>query len=136
IAMFRADGHELFRIPHETMHARFGGTGMALLRSDLIQLLLNRLGNDSVRFGSACVGFEQSPSAATADFEDGSQVMGCALVGADGFKSTVRSQLFGTPRIRHAGYTVWRGVGRIALRQAVGFTSLGAGAQFGVFPMS
>ena len=61
---------------------------------------------------------------------------GDILIGADGIKSVIRRQLFGPKKLRYAGYTVWRGVTEFKLKESVGLTSMGHGAQFGLFPMT
>jgi 2-polyprenyl-6-methoxyphenol hydroxylase-like FAD-dependent oxidoreductase len=68
-------------------------------------------------------------------FEDGSEVHGELLVAADGIWSQIRAQLLGANRLKYAGYTVWRGVAQYSLTERIGVTSIGRGAQFGMFPM-
>ena len=60
--------------------------------------------------GMELVGLEQSADTAIARFADGSSVGADLIVGADGFRSTVRSIL--APEIvpRYAGYVAWRGI--------------------------
>jgi len=136
IAMFVSRGDELFRLEGSTMQGRFGDSGLALHRSELTRALLNQLGDESVRWGCTCVGLKQNGSGVTAQFADGSEAHGTVLVGADGLRSEIRSHLFGSHPLRYSGYTVWRGVASMRLRQRVGLTSLGCGSQFGLFPMA
>jgi 2-polyprenyl-6-methoxyphenol hydroxylase-like FAD-dependent oxidoreductase len=136
IAMTVANGSELFHVDSSALCSGYEGIGWALQRKELIELLLDFLGPGHIKFGAACVGFEQSAGEVKALFDDGSTARGCALIGADGLRSAVRSHLFGERKLRFAGYTVSRGIARLRLPNAIGVTSLGQGHQFGYFPMS
>ena len=136
ISMTVANGSELFCVKSSALSGSYDGIGWALQRSELIDLLREFLGPDHIRFGAACVGFEQGADSVTALFDDGFAVRGCALIGADGLRSTVRSHLFGEQKLRFAGYTVSRGISQLRLPNDIGVTSLGRGHQFGYFPMS
>jgi 2-polyprenyl-6-methoxyphenol hydroxylase-like FAD-dependent oxidoreductase len=136
ISMTVANGSELFCVDSSALNGSYDGICWALQRSELIELLLEFLGPDHIQFGAACVGFEQSADEVTALFDDGSVSCGCALIGADGLRSTVRSHLFGEQKLRFAGYTVSRGISQLRLPKDIGVTSLGCGHQFGYFPMS
>jgi 2-polyprenyl-6-methoxyphenol hydroxylase-like FAD-dependent oxidoreductase len=61
-------------------------------RRTLRQLLSGRLG-DALHAGNAVVSFEQDADGVTVTLADGSTVRGDLLVGADGIRSAVRSQL-------------------------------------------
>ena len=61
-------------------------------RRTLRQLLSGRLG-DSLHSGNAVVSFEQDADGVTVTLSDGSTARGDLLVGADGIRSAVRSQL-------------------------------------------
>ena len=51
---------------------------------------------------------ETDERAATAIFADGSRVTADLLIGADGFRSTVRTQVLPTLKPAYAGYVAWR----------------------------
>jgi 2-polyprenyl-6-methoxyphenol hydroxylase-like FAD-dependent oxidoreductase len=136
IAMARADGATLFSVERSTMEARFGGAGWALLRAELMDLLIEKLGMEYIEKGRTCTGFEQNESAVTALFDDGSKAHGSVLIGADGLHSTIRSHLIGPKALHYCGYGVWRGVAHFNLPADAGVTVLGRGQQFGMFPVS
>lgn len=136
IAMTVANGSELFRVDSSALNSNYAGIGWALQRSELISLLLQFLGPDRVHFGVQCVGFRESAGEVCALFADSSMVTGCALIGADGLRSTVRSHMFNERTLRFAGYAVSRGISQLRLPTDIGVTSLGRGHQFGYFPMS
>jgi 2-polyprenyl-6-methoxyphenol hydroxylase-like FAD-dependent oxidoreductase len=79
-------------------------------RADLQEVLARAAGDAEVRLGVTCTGFEESSNAVAARLGDGSEVEGDVLVGADGIRSTVRSQLKADDPLRYAGYFGWRGV--------------------------
>lgn len=60
--------------------------------------------------GRGLVAVEQDEGGATAVFADGSRERGDLLVGADGFRSTVRGLLLPEVAPRYAGYVGWRGM--------------------------
>jgi 2-polyprenyl-6-methoxyphenol hydroxylase-like FAD-dependent oxidoreductase len=72
--------------------------------------LLRELGEENMRLGATCSGFEQDEEGRNALFVDGSEERGDALIGADGLNSTIRTSLFGGEKPRYAGYTAWRAV--------------------------
>ncbi|MBV9830787.1 MAG: FAD-dependent monooxygenase [Marmoricola sp.] len=61
-------------------------------RMTLRQIMSSRLG-DSLRLGVAVTGFEEDEDGVTARLSDGTTAHGDLLVGADGIKSAVRTQL-------------------------------------------
>jgi 2-polyprenyl-6-methoxyphenol hydroxylase-like FAD-dependent oxidoreductase len=107
----------------------------AVSRGELLGVLFEALGKGAVRLGSRCVGYKQDEEGVTAFFDDGAAARGCILIGADGINSIIRARLFGEKKLRYAGFSVWRGVAEFELKEKVGLTSMGRGAQFGIFPM-
>ena len=70
--------------------------------------LRRRLPAGSYNLGRTLVRLEQHGDGVTAHFADGSRERGDLLVGADGWRSTVRAQLFPALQPRYAGYVAWR----------------------------
>jgi 2-polyprenyl-6-methoxyphenol hydroxylase-like FAD-dependent oxidoreductase len=62
------------------------------------------------RLGMALARVEQDADAVTAVFADGTRIQGDLLVGADGFRSTVREQYLPGAQAHYAGYVAWRAV--------------------------
>jgi 2-polyprenyl-6-methoxyphenol hydroxylase-like FAD-dependent oxidoreductase len=87
-------------------------------RGDLQQVLLDavreRLGQDAVRFGHRCRGFEETESGVTVFFQtsDGPvAIETAAVIACDGIHSAIRRQLYpdeGEPV--YSGINMWRGV--------------------------
>jgi salicylate hydroxylase len=70
-----------------------------LHRADLFTVLKTAIdANDAtaVELDSHVVGYEQSADDATVLLADGRRVTGQALIGCDGIRSTIRTQMFGT----------------------------------------
>jgi 2-polyprenyl-6-methoxyphenol hydroxylase-like FAD-dependent oxidoreductase len=106
-------------------------------RAELLALLARHVDPARLHLGRRFVGFEQSGGAVTARFDSGESIRGDALIGADGLRSDVRTQLFGNHAIRYAGYTGWRAVTDFSADADVppGET-WGHGRRFGIVPMN
>jgi 2-polyprenyl-6-methoxyphenol hydroxylase-like FAD-dependent oxidoreductase len=126
------DGRTLAAIPWHRAVA-------AVHRGELLEILKRALGDRSVvRCSSECVGFEQDADGVTARFADGSDDRGIALVGADGLRSVIRSQVVNDGRPRHWGWTVWRGMPEYthpSLPSDKAHQILGPATVFGMYPV-
>lgn len=122
-------------------HFTFPETGtpaVALHRADLQGSLLHALPPESVHLGKTCVGFEAEGEEVRARFEDGTEVACEVLVGADGLHSRVRAQLLGEGEPVYRGYTVWRGLARLAHAALIAGAAselYGEGRRFGIGPV-
>jgi 2-polyprenyl-6-methoxyphenol hydroxylase-like FAD-dependent oxidoreductase len=90
-----------------TSSRKVGAVTIGVSRGELHANLAEALGGDAVRLGSECVGFTQDSTGVVARFADGSDERGDVLIGADGLRSVVRSQLLGAEEPRYSGYTSW-----------------------------
>lgn len=81
---------------------------VGVARHELHEVLAGALDPASIRCSSRVVGFEQDAESVTAKLEDGSEVRGDLLIGADGSQSTIRTQLLGERPRAYAGYIIWR----------------------------
>lgn len=131
-----SDGEEIDDVDLTAIAERAGNPSIFAHRGELQRVLLEACGAERVRTGAAVVGFEQSDTGVRVRLEDGRVEEGDALIGADGLRSAVRSQLFGPiEEPRYAGYTGWRGIAPVVLDADHPTTSrfiLGAGAQAGI----
>ena len=103
-------------------------------RSDLLDVLLAALPPDRVRLGCELRHLEQSRRTVRLHFTDGSVQEHDAVIGADGIRSRVRSELFGASDPIYRGYTVWRGVAQYdggAVPSGANSETWGAGQRFG-----
>lgn len=127
-------GEVLASVPMEELERRVGAASAAVHRADLQALLSREMGEEPLRLGSACVGFEQDERGVTVLLADGREEHADLLVGADGLRSTVRARLLGPGEPRYAGYTSWRAVAEPddeLLPWGHGFECWGRGARFG-----
>ncbi len=93
---------------HERQH---GAPYIQLHRADLHELLVNTAQNfkpDVVRLGRKATGFTEDDGGVTLHFEDGDNVRGDMLVGADGLKSTIARQIIGEVPATYTGDAAWR----------------------------
>lgn len=133
-------GRWLIRTDLSTVAERLGDTFVVLRRRDLVDLLLARLPERTVRFGAVATdvdpGGDGRPAVVLA--EDGRRVEADLVVGADGVSSRLRAILFpGHPGLRYAGYTAWRLLPEEAPQDVAGtpFETWGRGQRFSALPM-
>ena len=95
------------------MERRYGAPYIHIHRADLADILIEALTKQTegvIRPGSLVTGFEQSPDQVMARLENGAEVGGDILIGADGIRSAVRDQLLGQEKPRFTGNVAWRAV--------------------------
>jgi 2-polyprenyl-6-methoxyphenol hydroxylase-like FAD-dependent oxidoreductase len=72
------------------------------------RILRHLFGDADYRRGCAFAGFTQDADGVTARFVDGATARADLLIGADGFRSTVREHCLPAVPLRYAGYAAWR----------------------------
>ncbi len=103
-------------------------------RSDLLDALISALPAERVRLGHDFEYFERHKSSVGVHFSNGISIEHDFLIGADGIRSRVRSQLLGIREPIYRGYTVWRGLARIteAISNGSNSETWGRGKRFGI----
>ena len=104
-------------------------------RADLLAVLIDSLPPECIRLGSELQHLEQVGDRVRISFADGAVKKHDAIIGADGIRSRVRSQLFGALDPIYRGYTVWRGMARydgLAQESGANSETWGAGHRFGI----
>ena len=82
-------------------------------RADLQSILARAVAAhdpEAIRLGRRFERFEQDADGVTVHFADGTSARGDLLLGADGVRSKVRSQLFGPEEVRFTGFIAYRGL--------------------------
>lgn len=77
-------------------------------RADLLDALLAVVPDSDLRLNSPVSRVEQRGEEVVAVLENGEEIVGDGLVGADGLRSVVRSSLFGEQPATPTGYVAWR----------------------------
>jgi FAD-dependent urate hydroxylase len=104
-------------------------------RARLQRLLADAVGESSIRLGARCIGASEDRSGATALLEDGEEVGGELVVGADGVSSAVRRKVAGDISLKRDDIGIWRGVTEVStdlVPDGVHLRVMGPGAVFGV----
>ena len=85
---------------------------LGIKRTVVLRLLHDELNRQliPVHFNKSLRTLSQSDDHVTAEFEDGTKVIGDYLVGCDGLRSTVRQLLFGSDRATYTGLTQTIGI--------------------------
>lgn len=128
-------GQRLVSLEQEELLKRLDTISIVVHRAELLAALLNAFDTSRVHLGATCVGFTQDEQGVCARFADGSEARGDLLIGADGYHSVIRTQLFGPTKPHYAGYVCWRGIAHID-RPDLETWAWGQGHQFGIVPMS
>lgn len=113
---------------------RFEVPALCTRRSDLLGALISALPANRVRLGHDFAYLERRKASAGIHFSNGASVEHDFVIGADGIRSRVRAQLLGVHEPVYRGYTVWRGLARLAGAGPAGANSetWGRGKRFGI----
>jgi 2-polyprenyl-6-methoxyphenol hydroxylase-like FAD-dependent oxidoreductase len=130
-------GRVLQQLSRAELTTEFGGTGVALLRRDLVAALAEAYGSDRIGYGRRFLAAEQADPAGPVRvrFADGTEEPADLLVGADGARSLVRDGTLDLTRLRYLGFAVARGIAGHRHEPFPALMSMGAGSQFGMFPL-
>lgn len=122
---------------------RFGSPMYLMHRGDLHAMLVEAVRQekpDAIHLNARCVDFEQSNSEARLNLEDGRQIAGDILIGADGLHSRIRQKLFGPATPKFTGILAWRGLAPVErlpehLRRPVSTQWLGPNGHVTCYPV-
>ncbi|GAA6153018.1 FAD-dependent monooxygenase [Pseudoteredinibacter isoporae] len=95
---------------------KFDVSSVAIKRSDLQNLLVSKLKNNTIVLNKQVVNI-QTGKTTTLHFSDKSQFECDAVISADGIHSTTRKRLFDKSQIRKPNQMCWRGIANIHLPQ-------------------
>ena len=103
-------------------------------RSDLLEALLSALPARCVRLGYAFESLDRQKSSVEVHFAGQASVEHDFVIGADGIRSRVRSQILGVHEPIYRGYTVWRGLASLpgAVPSGSNSETWGRGKRFGI----
>ncbi len=122
---------------------RYGAPYFMIHRADLHRVLLDAVkaaAPDCLTLGCRVTGFRQDDRSVTLLCEDGTEIEGLALIGADGVHSRIRNALFGEMPARFTGLLAWRGLVPMErlperLRRPVGTNWVGPGGHVVHYPV-
>ena len=105
-------GELLHTIPFAGAHLEnHGAPYYHLHRADLHKILVDKvLSMDAscITLNARASGFAEDASGVTLNLADGGTARGDVLIGADGIKSAIRSQIVGETPVTYTGYVAWR----------------------------
>jgi salicylate hydroxylase len=121
----------------------YGYPYLTVYRPDLLDVLVDRvraMAPEAIRLGARVTGVEQHSDSASLLFADGSRATGDVVLGADGWRSVVRSATWGEHCPEFSGMVAWRGVIDwknlpAHMQQMVGLTWIGPGAHSVSYPL-
>lgn len=139
VAIRTAKGKIIMKADPGDLAGRYGALSAVLHREKLHEVLLRLAGfpqvNCSKKLERYMQGSRDGANKVTAFFSDGTSAEGDALIGCDGAGSAVRRSMLGDQPPRYSGYTAWRGVADLELKDSTPGESWGNGMRFGFFPL-
>jgi 2-polyprenyl-6-methoxyphenol hydroxylase-like FAD-dependent oxidoreductase len=100
-----------FREPLKAIaREKYGAPYMTAHRADLHDMLRRAAGDTRLRLGANCIGADTVNGTAVARFADGSAVEADLVIGADGIRSVIRAQHFGSGEPRFTEMIAWRAI--------------------------
>jgi len=121
----------------------YGYPYLTVYRPDLLAVLsgaVEAMNPDVIKLGRKIVGCSQDETSATIQFEDGSTETADVLIGADGWRSVIRTELWGDRSPSFSGMVAWRSIIPMEtlpehLQESVGTTWIGPGAHVVTYPL-
>ena len=117
---------------------KYGVYNVAVHRAELQNILANAIGFQNIQLSKRLLKIQQE-SNFKLTFDDNTSINADIVIGADGIKSTVRNQLFGTGNIRDTKQKCWRGVTEFDWTSKYSheaFEAWGKGKRFGFVKIS
>lgn len=110
IVQFRnGAGTVLAELPVGELANRHGARAPVMVRRpELLRVLSEAVGADSIQTASECIGFDQDREGVSLRLSEGREERGAVLIVADGLDSTLREGIAGEPTRRYAGYQYLR----------------------------
>ncbi|HEX6341333.1 NAD(P)/FAD-dependent oxidoreductase [Umezawaea sp.] len=113
------DGTPLMRTDLSEIAREFGSPGIGVMRGQVVDRLAAALPDGVLRTGKQCTGIvHKGPRGARSvevTFADGTVTEGDVLIGADGYRSVVRTHLFGEDHAQYTGLASWHGTTTLPL---------------------
>jgi 2-polyprenyl-6-methoxyphenol hydroxylase-like FAD-dependent oxidoreductase len=137
-AILRGDGRVIAESFLDELVERIGGEVPAMVvlhRADLLKMLSDPI-RDAIRLGQTCTGSEIRGKRVAARFDNGLEVEGDVLIGADGIHSAIRALLHPGEPVNYSGYTAWRALVKFESGNWGVTESWGRGRRFGIVPIS
>ncbi|CAB4948080.1 MAG: monooxygenase [Actinobacteria bacterium] len=121
----------------------YGYPYLTVYRPDLLGVLersVRRMKPDAVHLDARCAGFTQDDNGVTLELTGGESVRGDVLIGADGWRSAIRTALWGDCTPQFSGMVAWRSIIPMEnlpthLTEKVGSTWIGPGAHVVTYPL-
>ena len=125
---------KLFDLGAESV-AAYGYPYLMLHRGDCHRVLAEavmRLAPGAIHLGQRCSGYRQTPTGAALVLDNGTEIEGDVLIGADGVHSRIRQAMFGDDKPFFTGCMAWRGLVPVEklpvhMRRSVGTNWIGKG---------
>ena len=104
-------GRGVFKIPlADYAVERWGAPYLHIHRADYIAALSESLPKEKIQFGARAAGYTQTERGVSVTLEDGTNIDGSYLIGADGIRSAIREQMLGPDTPEFTGNMAWRTV--------------------------
>ena len=111
---FGRSGAKILTIPlRDVSRSRWGAEYLHIHRADLVEALHGALMDrdaDVVQLGQRVIGYTNTENGVVAHLDDGQNLSGDLLIGADGIHSAIRTQMIGPDAPRFTGNVAWRAV--------------------------